>query len=245
MAEGATALFGEKYGEVVRTITIGDEGQAYSYELCGGTHVGETGDIGTFLILSEGSTASGIRRIEAVTGRKAYEMIQQRMKALKKTALILNTNLEEVVSRAEAVVNEIEQDRKQIQKLRQEMAGLEFSELLVKATMIDGVAVLTAILKMTDVDTLRQMTDRFRQKFHSGVVVLATIVDGKPAIIANVTDDLVKRGLHAGDLIKQVAAVVGGSGGGRPSLAQAGGKDPEKLEEALALVLPVVRQKLG
>jgi alanyl-tRNA synthetase len=245
MAEGATALFGEKYGEEVRTITIGAEGEPYSYELCGGTHVGETGDIGTFIILSEGSTASGIRRIEAVTGRKAYEIIQQRLKALKKTALILNTNLEEVVARAENLVNEIDLDRKQIQRLRQQMAGLEFSELLVKASMVNGSAVLTAILKMADVDTLRQMTDRFRQKFGSGVVVLATVVDGKPAIIANITDDLVKKGLHAGDLIKQVAAVVGGSGGGRPNLAQAGGKDPEKLEEALALVLPFVRHKIG
>ena len=122
---------------------------------------------------------------------------------------------------------------------------MEFVEVLGKATLINGVAILTAILKMADVDTLRQMTDRFRQKYPSGVVVLATVMDGKPAIIANVTDDLVKLGIHAGELIKQIAAVVGGSGGGRPNLAQAGGKDPEKLPEALSLVEPLVRQKLS
>ena len=108
MAEGATALFGEKYGDVVRTITIGETEDPYSYELCGGTHVNETGDIGSFIIISEGSTASGIRRIEAVTGRKAYEIIQQRMKVLKKTALVLNTSLDEVVDRAEIMVTEAE-----------------------------------------------------------------------------------------------------------------------------------------
>ena len=245
MAEGATALFGEKYGDVVRTITIGETEDPYSYELCGGTHVGETGDIGSFIILSEGSTASGIRRIEAVTGRKAYEIIQQRMKALKKTALVLNTSLDEVAERAENIVSEAEMGRKQIQKLRQDLASMEFVEVLGNAVLINGVAILTAILKMADVDTLRQMTDQFRQKFPSGVVVLATIVDGKPAIIANVTDDLVKRGVHAGELIKQISAVVGGSGGGRPNLAQAGGKDAEKLPEALSLVEPLVRKKLS
>jgi alanyl-tRNA synthetase len=245
MAEGATALFGEKYGDVVRTITIGEMEDPYSYELCGGTHVGETGDIGSFIIMSEGSTASGIRRIEAVTGRKAYEIIQQRMKALKKTALILNTSIDEVIDRAEIMVSEAEAGRKQIQKLRQDLASMEFGEVLGKAILINGVAILTAILKMADVDTLRQMTDRFRQKYPSGVVVLATIVDGKPAIIANVTDDLVKRGIHAGELIKQIASVVDGSGGGRPNLAQAGGKDPEKISEALSLVEPLVRQKLS
>ena len=245
MAEGATALFGEKYGDVVRTITIGQMEAPFSYELCGGTHVGETGDIGSFLILSEGSTASGIRRIEAVTGRKAYEIIQQRMKALKKTALILNTNLDDIVNRAETIVDELDTGRKQIQKLRQDLASMEFVKVLEKSTIIGGVAILTAILKMADVDTLRQMTDQFRQKYSSGVVVLATIIDGKPAIIANVTDDLVKRGIHAGELIKQIAAVVGGSGGGRPNLAQAGGKDPEKLSEALSQVEPLVRKKLG
>lgn len=244
MAEGATALFGEKYGEIVRTITISDEAETLSYELCGGTHVDETGDIGTFLILSEGSTASGIRRIEAVTGRKAYDIIQTRMRALKKTALILNTSLDEVVSRAEMVMNEIDQERKQIQKLRHDLAGYEFTTVLESATLIGDVAVLTAILKVADTDTLRQLADRFRQKYPSGVVVLATVVDGKPAIIASVTEDLVKRGLQAGEIAKQVAAIVGGSGGGRPTLAQAGGKFPDKLQEALEIVIPFVRKNL-
>jgi alanyl-tRNA synthetase len=243
ISEGAMALFGEKYGEVVRTITIG-EPDPFSYELCGGTHVDATGDIGLFLITSEGSAAAGVRRIEAVTGRGAYELVQKRFRALKHTAGLLSTSVDELPEKTTQMLGDLEAARKQIASLRQEMAASEFTRQLENVTQVNGVPVLAAILPNADADTLRQMTDRFRDKYKSGVVVLASSPDNRPMIIAAVTDDLVKRGLHAGDLAKSAAAVVGGSGGGRPTLAQAGGKDASKLPEAMVLVPELVKQKL-
>jgi alanyl-tRNA synthetase len=244
IAEGAMALFGEKYGETVRTITIGDH-ETISYELCGGTHVDNTADIGVFLITSEGSAAAGIRRIEAVTGREAYALIQKRFKQLKQTAGTLTCSVDEVPQKAEHTVTQLGHSEKQVAKLRQELASAEFEGAFSHVLDVDGVKVLAALLPNADTDALRQLTDQFRQKFGSGVVVLGSALGDKPAIIAAVSDDLVKRGFHAGDLVKKVAAVVGGSGGGRPNLAQAGGKDASKLSEAMDQVLPWVKSKLG
>jgi len=243
MAEGAMALFGEKYGETVRTITIGGV-EPFSYELCGGTHVGETGDIGIFLITSESSAAAGVRRIEAVTGRGAYELVQKRFRQLKHTAALLGSSLEEVPSRVEALQKELERAHKQMARIRQEQAAAEFVRKLEDVPLVEGVPVLSALLPNADADTLRTMTDRFRQRYSSGVVVVGSVVDERPMIIAAVTEDLVKRGLHAGELVKAVAQIVGGSGGGRPNLAQAGGKDPAKLPEALEKVPAIVKEKL-
>jgi alanyl-tRNA synthetase len=247
LAEGAMALFGEKYGEVVRTIAIGGSagsGDPISYELCGGTHVGETGDIGLFLITSEASAAAGVRRIEAVTGRNAYELVQRRFRTLKQSAAQLTSSLDEVPAKVEQLQDELEATRKRVAALRQELAAAEFTRQMASVPEVKGVPVMAAILPNADADTLRAMTDRFRQRYPSGVVVLASAVDGRPVIIASVTDDLVKRGLSAGDLVKNVAAVVGGGGGGRPNLAQAGGKDAAKLPEALAKVNEYLNSKL-
>lgn len=244
MEEGAMALFGEKYGEVVRTITIGDGEQRYSYELCGGTHVSATNDIGVFLIVSEGSAAAGIRRIEAITGRKAYEMVQRRFGALKETAGLLAVPMDAVPERVQTLQGELDSAHKQIARLRQEQAAVEFQQLLENPAMVNGVPVLASVLPSADADTLRAMTDRFRQKYPSGVVALGSVVADRVVLIAAVTDDLVKRGVQAGDLVKTIAPIVGGSGGGRPNLAQAGGKDATKLPEAMAAVLPWVQQKL-
>jgi len=242
--EGAMALFGEKYGENVRTITIGDEAEVYSYELCGGTHVDQTADIGLFLITSEGSTAAGIRRIEAVTGHGAYELVQRRFRDLKKAAGLLSSPVEEIPAKLEITLKDLDQSDKEITRLRQELAGFEFSARLEDVPRVKGIAVLSAILSNADTETLRRMTDLFRQKYSSGVVVVGCNQGGKPTIVAAVTDDLVKRGLHAGDIVKIVAQVVGGSGGGRPNLAQAGGKDPERLADAMDQVIPWVKSKL-
>ena len=242
--EGAMALFGEKYTETVRTITIGGE-EPFSYELCGGTHVENTGDIGIFIITSEGSTAAGVRRIEAITGREAYKLVQQRFKALKQTATILATSVDETVHKAEIVLAEMTALEKANQKLRAQLVKAEFTRALIEVSDHDGVKVLTAVLTDADADTLRQMTDHFRQVHSTGVVVLASSPENRPVIIAALTDDLVKRGWSAGDLVKVVAAVVGGGGGGKPNLAQAGGKDPQRLPEALAAVIPWVNAKLG
>ncbi len=243
IAEGAMALFGEKYGETVRTITLGDN-DFFSYELCGGTHVNETGDIGLFLITSEGSAAAGVRRIEAVTGRVAYELVQRRFKAMKQAAHLLETTPEELPARVEALQEELSQAEKQIAHLRQEQATAGFAQTLEQVQQVDGIPLLAALLPNADADTLRQMADRFRDRYPSGVVVLGSVFEGRPTLIAAVTDDLIKRGLHAGEIVKAVAQTIGGGGGGRPTLAQAGGKQPEKLPEALGRVPEIVKSKL-
>ncbi|GAP14826.1 alanyl-tRNA synthetase [Longilinea arvoryzae] len=243
ISEGAMALFGEKYGESVRTISIGNQ-DVFSYELCGGTHVHETADIGLFLITSEGSAAAGVRRIEAVTGQAAYELVQRRFKALKEIAGLMTTSADEAPAKAQVLVDDLDKAHKQLGKLRQELVALEFERKLESVPHIEGIPVLAAVLANADIDTLRQMCDRFREKFSSGVVVLGSAPENRPVLIAAVTDDLVQRGLKAGDLVKVAAQVIGGSGGGRPTLAQAGGKDASKLNEAIDQVGPFVKAKL-
>ena len=244
ISEGAMALFGEKYGETVRNITIGQP-EIFSNELCGGTHVEETGDIGLFLITSEGSAAAGIRRIEAVTGRAAYELVQRRFQALKEAAALLQTTPEDVPHKASELSDALDEARKQIAALRRELAAVEFVERLESVPTVKGIPVLTATLSDADADTLRLMTDQFRQRYPSGVAVLASVSkEGRPTLIAAVTEDLVKRGLNAGDLVKHVAAPLGGGGGGRPTLAQAGGKDASRLPEALASAADWVANKI-
>jgi alanyl-tRNA synthetase len=245
IGEGATALFGEKYGEVVRNITIG-EPQIFSNELCGGTHVDETGDIGLFLITSEGSAAAGIRRIEAVTGLGAYALVQQRFKALKQSAALLGVSPDETPARIEQTLDELAQARKQIEELRFQQALLAFQGHLENAPRVRDIPLLALNLPGADADTLRLLSDRFRQRYPSGVAILASVSgDGKPFVIASVTEDLVQRGLHAGELVKYVAGFLGGGGGGKPTLAQAGGKDASKLPEALQAAPAWVAGKLA
>jgi alanyl-tRNA synthetase len=243
ISEGATALFGEKYGENVRTVKIGRE-NLFSFELCGGTHVHETGEIGIFLITAEGSAAAGVRRIEAVTGQFAYKLAQHRSKLLKKSAAILETSLEDVPIKIENLISDYETLRKQITALRQESVAVDFQSKLKNVVEISGISVLTAILPNAESDTLRQMTDQFKNIYTSGSVVLGSVVDNKPVVVAAITDDLIKRGFHAGELVKLVAQPLGGSGGGKPNLAQAGGKDASRLSEALDQVIPWVKQKI-
>jgi alanyl-tRNA synthetase len=243
MGEGAMALFGEKYGETVRTIAIG-ENDPFSYELCGGTHVEETGDIGVFLITSEGSAAAGIRRIEAVTGRGAYELIQRRFRVLKTAASLLAAPADDVPVKIQGLLDDLETARKSLAAQRRTQAAGEFTHRLEDVPAVKGVPVLAAQVNGADADTLRELTDRFRQRYPSGVAVLASVQDGRPVLIAAVTEDLVKRGLAAGELVKFVAAPLGGGGGGKPTLAQAGGKDVSKLAEALASVAQWVENKL-
>ena len=239
VGEGATALFGEKYGEVVRTVKIG-EPEPFSYELCGGTHVPETADIGPFLIVSEEAAAAGIRRIEAVTGRAALDLIQQRITVLDNAASYLKTTAGELDRKVLSLLDESQGYQKEITRLRRELALRDLDGMLADMETVAGVPVLTGQIAHGDSDTLREMADRFRQKVPSGVAVFGAVKDGKPALIACVTDDLVKRGLNAGAIVRQIAGVIGGSGGGKPNLAQAGGKDPSRLAEALAMVRSVI-----
>ena len=249
MDEGATALFGEKYGEVVRNVRMGDpstgSGQVFSNELCGGTHCARTGEVGTFIITSEGSAAAGIRRIEAITGRAAYNLIQKRFSVLNQVAAMMVTTPEKMLERAQSTLSEMKEMRHTIQHLRQNLAAADFSRVLDETSDVGGVEVLTAVLKEANVETLRKMADKFRErKPQSAVAVLACVVNERPMLIASVTDDLVKRGIKAGDLVKFVATPLGGGGGGRPTLAQAGGKDASKLDEALGSVVGWVEGKL-
>ncbi len=242
--QGAIALFGEKYSETVRNITIG-EPEPFSNELCGGTHVESTGDIGLFIITSEGSAAAGIRRIEAVTGRGAYDLVQRRFQALKRAASILDTSPEEVPHKTQVVLEELGSARKQLSKLRGELAITEFINQLDDVPLIAGVPVLTAKLSDADAEALRNLADRFRGRHSSGIAVLASIQNERPIIIATITDDLVKRGLHADELVKFVASPLGGGGGGRPTMAQAGGKDASELDNVLATVPNWVEEHLN
>jgi len=243
--EGAMALFGEKYEGIVRTIRIGKgEDDLLSYELCGGTHVDQTGNIGLFLITSESSIAAGIRRIEAVTGWQAYQLARERMNTLDELNAHLGTSATESPGKVKNLLNTLDSVEKENEKLRNQLVGSAFDEVMDHLEQIEGIAVLKAILPNANMDALREMSDKFRGKYPSGVVVLASDQDGKPIFIAAVTEDLVKRGMHAGKLVQKIAKVVGGGGGGRPDLAQAGGKDATKLAEALDQVQGYIREIL-
>ena len=243
-ADGAMALFGEKYGSEVRTIEIADNRGRVSYELCGGTHLDNTAEIGSFYITSESSVAAGIRRIEAVTGEKAYSWARERLTLLNEAAAFLESSPFELLSKTTLLENRLKEFDKELELLRAQGAQAEFSKRLQSIQEVAGVHVLSAIIPNADADALRNLTDQFRQQHPSGVVVLGTVSHNKPMLIAAVTPDLIARGIKAGDLIKRAAAVVGGGGGGRPDMAQAGGKDPDKLSEALDQVSAFIRENL-
>ncbi len=242
--DGAMALFGEKYGAEVRTVEIKDERGRVSYELCGGTHVDNTAEIGSFYITSESSVAAGMRRIEAVTGMGAYEYARKRLDLQNELSAHLQTNPSEALSKVQNLEDSLKASQVELEQLRLSVAKNAFASQLDNLQNILDVPVLTATIPNVSSDALRELADEFRQKHKSGVVVLATTINDKPSFIAALTPDLVKRGLKAGDLIKRVAAVVGGGGGGRPDMAQAGGKDPSKIAEALDQVALYIKENL-
>ena len=241
VADGAIALFTEKYGEQVRVIKIGREGSEFSKELCGGTHVDHTGQIGLFHILSEQSVGAGMRRIEAVTGRAAMELVRKRLNLVDGAAAALHVPVAELEQAVRNLQADLQSMHKENGRLRAELAMRQTHRLAREAIHVDGVPVVAAEVAGADVQTLRDMADALRASLGSAVVVLAAAVDGKPQLIAAITDDLLSRGLHAGELVKAVAHMVGGSGGGKPTLAQAGGRDLTKLSEALQQVPELVR----
>jgi alanyl-tRNA synthetase len=242
LAEGAMALFGEKYGDVVRMVRIpGYE----SKELCGGTHVERTGQIGPFFITYEGSIGSGIRRVEAVTGPVAVEYAQERRDALSNIASRLQTTPANAVQQISTLQEQVRESQRRIEALERQIARGETGQMAQRVQQVDGVAVLTGKTSASNMDTLRETGDHLRDKLGSGVVVLGALIEGEPKLLAMVTQDVVQRGISAGDIIKEIAPTVGGRGGGRPNMAQAGGKDPQGLDQALEMVPTVVARTLG
>lgn len=250
IAAGAMALFGEKYGDIVRTVTVADptpgkESLPYSFELCGGLHVGETGEIGLFRFVTEEAVGAGVRRVEAVTGRGAYEFVTDRLNLLDRLASKLNTPVVELENRLETLLEHDRSQERELDAANRRLARGQFDVLLGGVMKVRDVTVLAAKVEAQSVERLREMTDWFRDREKSGVVVLGMISDGKPVIVASVTDDLIARGVKAGNIVREVAGIVGGSGGGRPNLAQAGGHHPEKLGDALAAVAGLVEAALN
>ncbi len=234
---GATALFEEKYGDRVRVISLSD----FSKELCGGTHTTRTGNIGLFKILSESSVAAGIRRIEAVTGQVALEAVQATVRNLQTSAQLLKEKPEALGQRIERLLSEMKGLEREIEQLKGRLSAASAADAGADVQTIDGINVLVKRVEADSPAALRELLDRFKDRIRSGVVVLGSVSDGKVLLIAGVTPDLTKR-FHAGQLIKKVSALVGGSGGGRPDMAQAGGTQPEKLDEALARASEMIRQ---
>ncbi len=241
---GAMALFGEKYGDTVRTVKIGTTKSTYSFELCGGLHVPETNDINQFIFLNEGSVSAGVRRVEAITGRAARDYVADQLALIGRISGVLNAKPEELEGRLDALLAENKELKKELDSAKKESLAGQLDSVLDQTSEVAGVTLLTAIVEGADSDGLRDLTDRFRDKAGSGVAVLGTVNDGRPLLVAAVTKDLIDRGLHAGNIIREVAKVVGGGGGGRPNLAQAGGKDASKLPEALAIVPGLIESSI-
>jgi alanyl-tRNA synthetase len=247
LASGALAFFGDKYPEAnVRVVTISDSDSPrgfYSKELCGGTHVARTGEIGIFKITAEQSTAAGVRRIDAISGDRGLAEYQKALETLRSAASLLNSSEDEVLGAIERQLESTRQLEKQLEALKRKSAGSQAQGLLESARKVKDVSVVAAKVTGVDRENLRQMVDTLRQKLGSGVVVLASADDGKVALITGVTKDLIPK-LHAGKIVQEIAKMVGGSGGGRPDLAEAGGKDAAGIEKALDRVFPLIEGML-
>ncbi|MGG4045233.1 alanine--tRNA ligase [Paenibacillus favisporus] len=235
-AMGAMALFGEKYGSIVRVVQVGD----YSLELCGGCHVNNTSEIGIFKLVSESGIGSGVRRIEAVTGRFAYEFLEGQLSLLKQSAELLKSNLHDVPRRIEALHGQLKELGRENESLQSKLSTIEAGQLTEQVKQVNGRELLAVRVNAGSMDGLRSIADELKGKLPNAVLILGAAMDEKVNFVVSVPQELVKSGLHAGKLVKEIAAVCGGGGGGRPDMAQAGGKDASKLEDALKLAEQLV-----
>jgi alanyl-tRNA synthetase len=235
---GAMMLFGEKYGDEVRVVAIGS-----SKELCGGTHVGRSGDIGLFKIVSEAGVAAGVRRIEAITGANALTYVQAQEGRVNGIAALLKTTPDEMAERVVGIMDNVRALEKELARLKSKLAASQGDDLVGQAVEVKGAKVLAATLEGADVTALRETMDKLKDKLKTAAIVLASVADGKVTLIAGVTADLTAK-VKAGELVNLVAQQVGGKGGGRPDMAQAGGTQPENLPAALAAVTAWVEGKL-
>jgi alanyl-tRNA synthetase len=241
VASGAMALFGEKYDDEVRVLNFGD----FSVELCGGTHVHRTGDIGLFKIVTEGGIQAGVRRIEAVTGQGALDWVAKSDQVLRELAAIVKANRDDVEDKVRQLAERSRKLEKEVTTLKSKLASGQGGDLSSSAVEVAGVKVVATRVDGADAPALRDAVDQLKNKLRSAAIVLASVQEpDKIVLIAGVTQDQIKK-IKAGDLVNVVAQMIGGRGGGRPDLAQAGGNDPAKLDEALAAVAPWVQSQLG
>ena len=236
-AMGAMALFGEKYGDIVRLVSVGD----YSLELCGGCHVVNTAEIGLFKVLSESGIGAGTRRIEAVTGEGAFRYLNEQAAVLREAAAKLKSNPKDILTKADSLQAEIRELQRENESLSKKLSNIEAGSLTDNIQTVNGVQLLAANVQAADMNALRTMADELKQKVTPGVIVLVAQADGKVNVVTAVTGGLTEKGFHAGKLVKEVAGCLGGGGGGRPDMAQAGGKDPSKIDEALQIATQWVK----
>jgi len=237
---GALAFFGERYPDVVRVLEIGD----FSYEVCGGTHIDRTGDIGTFRIITESGIGSGIRRIEAVSGRGADVWIDERISWLDEISERLQVRPFEMPQRISNLLNELDSSRKLASTSRRDASLKQVETLLEKKQTIGAYAVVASEVFVDDLESMREMGDWIRDKIKTGMVILGVVLDGRPSLLVMVTPDLVTKGIDARDVVKVAAEVIGGGGGGKPELAQAGGRDSSNLPKALEAAIEFAQGKL-
>ena len=243
---GAMAFFDDKYGEEVRVVSIGeDTDNAFSIEFCGGTHLKHTSQAGQLRIVSETGTASGIRRIEAVTGRACYEMSVADRKTISDTADTMKVNKDQIVRKSEAMLAEIKSLEKEIAQIQKAAAGNVAEDAVNNAVTVGSTKVVIAKVDAPDAPSLRDMADQIRDRLDNGFVFLASVNDGKVLFTAMATKSAVDSGAHAGNVIREAAKAAGGGGGGRPDMAQAGGKDVTKVDDALAAAKAAITTQLG
>ncbi len=237
IAAGAMALFDEKYGDKVRVVTV----KEVSKELCGGTHTRASGDIGMFKIVSEAGIAAGVRRIEALAGRRAYQEVKQEEKSLQEIAQLLKVSDSDIVGRVEKLVAQLKDSEKELDRMKHKLQSSQAGDVIGEATEIQGVKVLVKRADGMDSKDLRDFGDKLRDKLGSGILALGSVKDDKVSLIVMVSKDLTQR-FNAGNLIKEMAPILGGTGGGKADLAQSGGKDPGKLDAALEALYDAVKK---
>lgn len=238
--KGAMALFGEKYGNEVRVVSMGD----YSVELCGGTHLNNTSQVGLFKILSEGGVAAGVRRIEAITGRAVYEYLRNRDTVINEICVTLKTKEDNLVQRAHTLVEENKSLSKELQDAKTKLNLQSVDALLDSKVDVSGVSLLCAKFEGIDMNSLKETADSLRDKVGSGVVVLSNVVDNKVNFVVTATNDVIEKGVHSGNIVREVAKIANGKGGGRPNMAQAGATDISKVDEALSYASEVIKSQV-
>ena len=242
---GALAFFGDRYDERVRLVEIAN-GDTFSFEVCGGTHVGRTGEVGAVYVLGESSIGAGMRRIEAVSGRAAERLVWERFNRDKRVGFKLAAAVDDIEDRVQRLLDDRDELQRENETLQRRLSLQSADGLLDSAQDVDGVAVLSVRTSVSNADSLREMGDYLRDKLGSGVVVLGSVINDRPMLVAMVTNDLIgAKGLNAAEIARGAARAVGGGGGGRAEVAQAGGRDASKLDEALALVPGLVRETVS